>query len=195
MALTEDDVLHVARVVWKHSRRGLFEFDDVLQEVRIVALTEEEPGYVYYKTLNALTGRYKTRRRMRLACDVSREIDVTTFKATKDNLDVVDVPGLLSRLSEVERFIVRRVFWDEQTLRAISEETGYSYSFVWKKYWRALVKMGAKQELTTRHSELLELTRQGLTLSEAAKELGISRETARSTRKEARRRLRQGETC
>ena len=55
-----------------------FDFDDILQEARIVALHMDDVpkdkvgGFLFYRTMNALTVRYKTHRRRR---DIRVEVD------------------------------------------------------------------------------------------------------------------------
>lgn len=77
-----------------------FDAEDILQEARIVALHMEDVpedkvgGFLYYRTMNALTVRYKTHRRRRDIC-----VDVCAVAPDEKVEAKVEAEDVLRRLS------------------------------------------------------------------------------------------------
>lgn len=102
-----------------------FDFDDILQEARIVALHMDDVpkdkvgGFLFYRTMNALTVRYKTHRRRR---DIRVEVDAV---APDERVEAkVEAEDVLRRLPPEIREIVRRHFWEDEPYTSLASREG-----------------------------------------------------------------------
>lgn len=102
-----------------------FDFDDILQEARIVALhlddvpKEKVGGFLYFRTMNALTVRYKTHRQRR---DIRVEVDAV---APDEKVEAkVEAEDVLRRLPPEIREIVRLHFWEDEPYTTLASREG-----------------------------------------------------------------------
>lgn len=184
-----------------------YDEEDVFQEACICALELDESvenfgGYVYFKTLNALSLRYKKRRKYR-----DRELGAwDKLVPSPDDASrrdaKLDADEILRRLPDDVREVVRRHFFLDESLDSMAREIGLSRAglrhrvqmafarlrglsyqeYLKERAAKELERKNARFELLARDAsafpplvqKVVELAREGKTVREIAGILGMS---------------------
>lgn len=184
-----------------------YDEEDVFQEACICALEIDESvenfgGYVYFKTLNALSLRYKKRRKYR-----DRELGVwdklvPSYDDASRRDAKIDADELLRRLPDDVREVVRRHFFLDESIDSMAREIGLSRAGLRHRVQMAFARLrgltyqeyikeraakererkNARFELLARDAsafpplvqKVVELARTGKTVPEIADALGMS---------------------